>query len=96
MNTLEFDIDKLNNMKTTCTTLSKEIEDSKKALFDDLEMLKSNWQTDAGKKFFEELDTNWVSHVEKYKQVAEEIEKLLDVAIKEYSTLVEEAKAIKL
>lgn len=96
MNTLEFDIHKLNNMKSTCDALSAEIGQLKENLFKDLESLKADWQTDAGKKFFEELDTNWVSHVEKYVQVAEEIGKLLAVAIKEYSLLVEEAKNLKL
>ena len=93
---LKFDIEKLNNMKSTCANFSTVIDGLKKDLFDDLNSLKNDWQTDAGKKFFEELDTDWVNHVEKYIQIAGEIEKLLDVAIKEYSTLIEEAKTIKL
>lgn len=96
MNTLEFDIEKLKNMKTQCESLATEIGQLRDDLFKYLEELERDWNTPAGKKFFSELNTDWTSHVDNYVTITGAIGELLGVAITGYEGLVEEARAINL
>jgi len=66
------------------------------AILEELEGLKRDWKTDAGKVFFAEQDTDWTSQVENYVKITNAIADLLNVAITGYESLVEEAKALKL
>lgn len=96
MNTLKFDVDQLKNTKQKCEALRDEIISLKDNLLDGLEELRKDWNTPAGKVFFEEQDTDWTKQVDNYVKITDAISELLGVAITGYEGLVEEAKTIKL
>lgn len=96
MNTLEFDLEKLKNTKQKCEDLATEISELKTELLEELDGLRKDWNTLAGKTFFEEQDTDWTAQVDNYVKITSAISELLGVAITGYEGLVEEARAIKL
>lgn len=93
---LEFDIEKLKSTKEKCENLATEINDLKDILLEELNQLKKDWNTDAGKVFFAEQDTDWTSQVNKYVEITNTISKLLDTAITNYQELVDDAQRLNL
>lgn len=96
MNTLEFDIEKLKNTKSKCEKLATELTDLKVNLLEDLTNLRKDWNTPAGEKFFSEQNTDWTTQVDSYVKITGAIGELLGVAISEFESLTDKAKAIKL
>lgn len=91
---LEFDVDKLRSTKEKCEKLIQDLADKQDELQSSLEELRKDWNTDAGKKFFERQDTDWSEQVEHYIKIANAVVSLLECAIKEYAEI--EAKAQEL
>lgn len=96
MNTLEFDIAKLKSTKKKCEDLASELKTLKDSLLKDLTNLRKEWNTPAGETFFAEQNTDWTSQVNSYVEITKAIGELLGVAISEFESLTDEAKAIKL
>ena len=68
--------------------------DFKTSLLQEVEQLKNNWKTPAGKKFTEEVDTDWAKQVDKYSTIIDAVDELLEVAEKSYKEVEEEVKKI--
>ena len=92
--TLKFDIDKLKQTQTKCNELKDELSSDKDKLMDLLNGLRKDWQTDAGKKFFNEQNTDWESQVDNYAKIIGAISELLTVAINQYQIVIDEAKKL--
>lgn len=93
---LKFDIDKLRDTKAKCDEIKLSLTEKKTNLINQLEDLRKDWQTDAGKVFFEDQNTDWTAQVDNYVRITEAISKLLDVAITQYENVVSEAKRLNI
>lgn len=93
---LKFDVDKLRETKAKCDEIKLSLTEKKTNLINQLEDLRKDWQTDAGKAFFEDQNTDWTAQVDNYVRITEAISKLLDVAITQYENVVSEAKRLNI
>lgn len=91
---LQFDVDLLRSTKQKCEDLIQDLSDSQTELKTSLDQLRKDWNTDAGKKFFQDQDNDWSEQVDHYLKIAGAVVSLLNCAIKEYAEI--EAKAQKL
>lgn len=94
-NDLNFDIDKLNEMKTKLADIASELGDDKKKALDSFDKLKKDWNTAAGKNFMKNIDTDWTDEVDKYITIIEIVESLLEEAAAQYATVEEEIDKLK-
>lgn len=92
--TLKFDIDKLKQTQKKCNELENKIGEDKKFLMGLLEELKKDWQTDAGKEFFNEQNTDWEAQVDNYVKIIGAVSELLTVAINQYQIVIDEAEKL--
>lgn len=93
---LKFDVEQLRETKKKCETMAQELCDTKDKLMDDLERLRKEWKTPAGKNFFAEQDTDWEKQVESYLKITTAVAELLQTAITEYESVERAAKALRL
>lgn len=93
---LKFDVDKLRETKAKCDEIKVSLTEKKTNLIKQLEDLRKDWQTDAGKAFFEDQNTDWEAQVDNYVRITDAISKLLDVAITQYEKVVSEAKRLNI
>ncbi len=91
---LKFDVSEISRMRTQIQTTSKDLAEFKTSLLKEVENLKTNWKTPAGKKFTEEVDTDWAKQVDKYITIIDAVDELLEVAEKAYKEVQEEVKKI--
>lgn len=87
---LKFDVEELASMRAKVRDDAEEITKLKNELMQKLEVLKKDWKTLAGEKFFKDIDENWYKEVEKFVKYLEAVEELLATAETSYSE-VEEA-----
>lgn len=93
---LQFDLEKIKDMKTACETAKMDLEKLDTELTSKLEQLKKDWNTPAGDKFFEELDNDWTAQVQSYTRITGAIVELLEAAIAEYESVETEANELKI
>lgn len=93
---LQFDLEKIKDMKTACETAKMDLEKLDTELTSKLEQLKKDWNTPAGDKFFEELDNDWTAQVQSYTRITGAIVELLEAAIAEYEPVETEANELKI
>lgn len=91
---LKFDVSEISKMRTQIQNTSKDLASFKTTLLQEVENLKNNWKTPAGKKFTEEVDTDWAKQVDKYITIIDTVDELLEVAEKSYREVEEEAKKV--
>ena len=91
---LKFDVSEIQKMRAQIQTTSKDLANFKTSLLQEVENLKNNWKTPAGKKFTEEVDTDWAKQVDKYITIIEAVDELLEVAEKSYKVVAEEVKKV--
>lgn len=92
--TLKFDVDEITSMRTKLQDTARELAEFKTTLLQELEILKSEWRTAAGKKFTEDFNNDWAKQVEKYITIIEAVDELLAVAETDYKAVEEKAKTI--
>lgn len=95
---LKFNIDKISEMKKLCDDLI-DGEDGLNQLSEDLhskleDKLLNDWNTPAGKKFFEDLDADWSEQVQQYTKIIGAVSDLLEEAITQYSKVEEAANGL--
>ena len=88
--TLKFNVAEISKMRKKIQSTSKDLNSFKTSLLQEIEALKKDWKTPAGKKFTKEVDTDWASQVDKYITIIDAVDELLEVAEKNYKE-VEEA-----
>lgn len=91
---LKFDVAKISEMRKKIQDTATELEDFKTSLLQEVETLKTNWKTPAGKKFTERVDTDWAKQVEKYVTIIGAVDELLDVAEKTYQEVEDEVNKL--
>lgn len=91
---LKFDLDSISSMRKKLQETAKELTDYKVTLIKEVETLKANWRTTAGKKFTQNIDTDWSSQVDKYVKVINAVDELLAVAESDYKAVADKAKTV--
>ena len=91
---LKFDVSKISEMRKKIQETATELEDFKTSLLQEVETLKNNWKTPAGKKFTESVDTDWAKQVEKYVTIIGAVDELLEVAEKTYQEVEDEVNKL--
>ena len=93
---LAFDLEDLkelrDNTKTVCESLGEQRDSLKKGL----DQLRKDWNTDAGRYFFEQIDTEWELDVKKFEDTLAIFEEVLTDAIEQFEQVLEKAESIKI
>lgn len=92
MANITYDLTDLRNAKKAIKDLKDELNECNTALTTDLNALKKGWNTDAGKKFFEEHKDTWTTYVKQYTKKLNGIEQMIAAVIKEYEAIDEAIK----
>lgn len=82
-----YDIDKLKETKKSITNLKTSLDKCNVDLDKNLLSLKDGWDTDAGKKFFDEHKNNWSKYVKKYVRKLNGIENMINAVITQYEKI---------
>lgn len=82
---LKFDNGKIAQMRTQIQTTAEDLASLKQNILQNMEKLKSDWNTPAGRKFTQEVDTDWAQQVDKYITIMNAIDELLGVAENAYT-----------
>lgn len=93
---LKFDIEKLKETKEYCVKLGTDLQTKRDELNAAIEKLRKDWNTEAGKSFFEKQDIDWEEQVNKYIEITGAVAELLQAAIDQYQNVYDEAEALKL
>lgn len=91
---LKFNVEEITSMRNKLQETARELGEFKTTLLQELEALKSNWKTPAGKTFTESVDTDWAKQVEKYITIVEAVDELLAVAETDYKAVEEKVGTI--
>ena len=81
-----------NNTKTVCDSLCEQRDSLKKGL----NQLRKDWNTDAGRFFFEQIDTDWEANVKKFEDTLTVFEEVLTDAIEQFEAVLKKAESIKI
>lgn len=90
-----YDIEKLEKAKDAIDKLAEALETENEELTKALAALQEEWNTEAGKKFFEEHKDTWSNYVAKYVQKITGISDMLKKAIEEYNNIANEVTNLK-
>ena len=93
---LKFDIDKLRETIAKCDEIKDTLTKRKTELIGELEELREKWQTEAGRTFFQDQNSDWEAQVDNYVKITDAISKLLAAAIVQYENVVSEAKQLNI
>lgn len=93
---LQFDLDRLGSMRDAISNNTTSLKMQNDSLKKKMETLKSQWNTPAGKKFFEEQDLDWNKSVDAYLAVMEDLKTMIDEAISQYEAVKAEADKISM
>lgn len=89
-----YNIDKLKDSQKAIKKQRTELLDLNKKLKAELDSLKKDWNTPAGKNFFKENIVDWDDDVKKYAKMLEGISQMLEKAIGEYNMIDNDAKKL--
>lgn len=84
---LEFDTDKLSGYAGNVQDVADNLAKQQKKLTKDLAGLREDWQTDAGKAFFEKYDDAWVRQLDGYIEMLGYLVEALEFAAERYGEL---------
>lgn len=83
--TVKFDISEIRSMKTAVANTKTDLKKTKTELLQAIEKLRTDWNTKAGKEFFESVDLDWSSEIDKYCAILSVVENCLQTAINDYT-----------
>ena len=95
MTDITYDIESLKRAKTSVDGLIDTLNECNTNLNTDMQDLKDAWQTDAGKKFFEEHQDTWTEYVKKYVARMNGVSNMLQKAIDYYEKINNEVAKLK-
>lgn len=93
---LKFNMEQIAEAQRKVSEKRDDIDRLQKDLESALENLRSDWQTDAGKEFFNEDFETWTKSAEKYKTALDVLASLLEAANRQYEMITERASQIKI
>lgn len=91
---LKFDCEAFATAIADYKSVAESLRQTKDDLVAKMDNLKACWQSDAGTAFDSFYNDNWVSHVDLYVTVLEQLAELLQKACDEYQTLEEKIPKI--
>lgn len=91
-----YDIERIQNAKKSIDDLKDNLDESLGQLNKSLADLKNGWQTDAGRKFFDEHKDTWTKYVKKYVKKLEGVSNMLNSVCEEYERASQEVKNLKI
>lgn len=91
---LKFDVAEISKMRKKIQDTATDLDNFKTTLLKEVEDLKTNWQTPAGIKFTQEVDTDWAKQVEQYIKIIQAVDELLEVAETNYKAVEDEANKV--
>ncbi len=89
-----YNIDKLRDSKKAIQKQHDDLLEINKSLKKELESLKKDWNTPAGKSFFQNNMVDWDDDVEKFVKMLRGISEMLEKAIGEYEAIDNDAKKL--
>lgn len=91
---LAFNLEDLKNLRTQTQNVLEDIREQRIDLKDGLNQLRKDWNTNAGRYFFENLDRDWDSQVQMFEHTLVIFEEVLTDAITQFEALLEQADAL--
>lgn len=91
---VRYDEDMIASMKSKIDKTAEELRDLNNDILEAVEEMERDWNTTEGKKFLEDVSTDWSPQVEKYIDVLETISLMLTKAETEYTALTEKAQLV--
>ena len=77
---LAYNVDTLRGQARKIAEIREGLQSAKDDLSSQLDALRSDWDSDAGDKFFENYDTDWVNHVDQYCYMLDDLANALNDA----------------
>ncbi|MCL2224532.1 MAG: WXG100 family type VII secretion target [Defluviitaleaceae bacterium] len=93
---LEFDLNKLHTARNKCNEIAQTLTSEKNTLLTQLQALRQEWNTPAGRRFFNDQNTDWAAQVEQYVQITNALSDLLGVAAQRYGVVFEDAQRLNI
>lgn len=91
---LKYDLDSLGNLSQTIGSLSQELSELHTTIQEQMKQLRQDWDTPAGRKFFETQNTDWSAEVKNYVKILSTLKDMIDYAIGQYDNLKTDAEKI--
>lgn len=93
---LAFDLDDLRTLQTRTESVCSELCEQRDKLKAGLEQLRKDWNTEGGRYFFEQIDTDWETEVTKFENTLTVFSEVLADAIEQFEEVLEKAKTVKI
>lgn len=93
---VNFNLESLGKLKTKVADLQTDLTEVNTELKKKLEELEKDWQTPAGKEFFEKQKTSWDPEVKNYIKILGTLEEMLSEAIQKYEEIENEANRLSI
>lgn len=93
---LEYDSDIINETKTFYETKAQAMGDIKTALVNMESNLRTDWESDASRAFFDHFDNEWMNNFDTYKETLEHMATLLGTAAASYDSVTTTAENVML
>ena len=93
---VNYNLESLGKLKSKVVELQKDLSDVNTELKKKMEELEKDWQTPAGKDFFEKQKTSWDPEVKNYIQILGTLERMLGEAIQIYEDVEREANRLSI
>lgn len=91
---LAFNLEDLKNLRTQTQNVLEDIREQRMDLKDGLNQLRKDWNTNAGREFFKNLDRDWESQAQMFEHTLVIFEEVLTDAITQFEALLEQADAL--
>ena len=91
-----FNVEELNGFSSKIETIADDLAQIHSDTQNELKMLKEQWKTPAGEKFFQEQPLDWTSTVKKYISILNTLKSMIDYASKQYQEVQELAEKVSI
>lgn len=92
---LAFNLDELRELQSNTNEVCDELRTQRDNLKKGLEQLRKDWNTDAGRYFFDQIDMDWEAEVTKFENTLALFSEILADAIEQFETVLEKAETVK-
>lgn len=92
---LKFNTGKLDSTDKAIQDVIDDLNTVSSDLMREVEALKTNWNTPAGREYISKIDTDWSDQVKQYIKVLSAVDELLKAASKEYKKIETSSSKIK-
>lgn len=93
---LHYNLEKLKQIRDETKNIATDLSKLNGELQTALTELRSQWNTPAGKTFFDGIDMDWTAQVDKYIEVTEKMQEVLQEVMECYQEVTEAARKLAL